>query len=76
MEKAVREIRTCENLEQLQMLAVDSYRAWVTQTNIAAQLIHQLANAEAQLAQAGLMKEPTDEFLRWARELCPDQPAM
>lgn len=76
MEKAVRQIQQCDDTERLRAIAVDAYRAWVTQSDISAQLIHQLAAAEAMLAEAGLIEKPDDQYLQWARELFPDHAPM
>jgi hypothetical protein len=69
VETSVRAIRDCSDLEALRALAEQSYRAWATQVDITSQLIAQLAEAEANMAQAGLMPEPDPNYLKWAREL-------
>lgn len=72
VEKAVRQIQQCSDVERLRQIAADAYRAWVTQSDIAAQLISQLADAEAMLASAGVIDPPDEKYLQWASELCPD----
>lgn len=76
VEKAVRQIQQCDDLERIRAIAIDAYRAWITQTDIAAQLIHQLADAEAMLGEAGLIEKPDDQYLQWARELYPEHAPM
>lgn len=74
VEKAVRQIRACDDIDELQRIAEQAYRAWVQQTDIVAQLIPQLADAEAHLAQLGVIDEPDEDYLEWARSLFPDSP--
>ena len=72
VEKAARQIQQCNDIDQLRRIAEQAYRAWVTQSDVAAQLIHQLGDAEAMLADAGLIEKPDEQYLQWARELYPD----
>lgn len=72
VEKQARTIRECQDIDRLRDIAEQVFRAWVQQTDIVTQLLGQVAEAEAQLAQAGI-GEPVDEkYLEWARSLYPD----
>lgn len=72
VETQARAIRDCTDLDALRSLAEQSYRAWCTQVDITTQLIAQLAEAEGLLAQAGFIEPPDPDYLKWARELVPD----
>ena len=52
-------------------LAAQLLRAWAQQSDIAAQLITQLADCEVMLAQAGLLPDPDPDYVEWARSLYP-----
>jgi hypothetical protein len=69
VEKQVRLIRDCNDLDKLRTIAEQAFRAWCNQTDITCQLISQVAEAEAALAQLGVMDEPDPQYLAWAREL-------
>lgn len=69
VEKAVRQIQQCDDINALRHIAEQAYRAWITQTDIASQLIQQLGDAEALMASAGMIEPPNEEHLEWAREL-------
>lgn len=72
VEKAARNIRTCDDVEKLQKFAEETYRAWCLQMDITDQLIRQVADAEARLARY----EPIDtKFLEMAREISGQAPA-
>lgn len=71
VEKQCRAIRECTDLDRLQELAVQMLRLWASQSDITAQLIMQLGEAEALLAQAGLGDPVDDHYLEWARSLYP-----
>lgn len=73
VEKQVRAIRECDDLDTLRSIAEQAFRAWCQQSDVVAQLIGQIAEAEVLLAQAGFCEEPDPEYVRWARELYPDQ---
>lgn len=72
VEKQARAIRDCPDIEQLRAISEQVYRAWVQQADITRQLYEQLMEAEALLAQAGILPEPEEEYLTWAREHYPD----
>lgn len=64
-----RQIRECNDTAKLRAIAEQAFRAWCTQTDITRQLISQVAEAEAQLAQHGCIEQPEAQYLQWAREL-------
>jgi fructose-1,6-bisphosphatase len=72
VEKQARAIRDCDDIDKLRDVAEQAFRAWVQQTDIVGQLIQQLADAEALLAQAGIGEPVDEEYLEWARSLYPD----
>lgn len=72
VELHARQIRECNDLERLREIAEQAFRAWCTQTDIARQLIGQVADAEAQLAALGVIEEPDPQYLQWARELAAE----
>jgi fructose-1,6-bisphosphatase len=72
VEKQARAIRECDDLATLRGIAEQAFRAWCQQTDITSQLIQQLADAEALLAQAGIGEPVDEEYLEWARSLYPD----
>jgi hypothetical protein len=72
VEKQARTIRECDDLDKLRKIAEQSFRAWVQQSDITCQLIAQIAEAEAMLAELGVIDDPGEEYMRWARELYPD----
>jgi hypothetical protein len=72
VEKQARAIRDCQDIDRLRDVAEQAFRAWVQQTNIVTQLIQQLADAEALVAQAGIGEPVDEEYLEWARSLYPD----
>lgn len=72
VEKQARMIRECDDVDALRSIAEQAFRAWCQQTDIVAQLIQQLADAEALLAQAGIGEPVDEEYLEWARSLYPD----
>lgn len=72
VEKQARLIRACDDMERLRDIAEQAFRAWVQQTDITTQLIQQLAEAEALLAQAGIADPVEEEYLAWARSLYPE----
>lgn len=66
VETAVRKIRSNYDTDALRQIAEQCYRAWVTQSDIARQLMLQLAEAEQRLAQ----HEPIPpHYLEWAKEI-------
>lgn len=66
VEKAVRCIRSNDDLEKLRNLAEECYRAWVTQADITSQLMQQVADLESRV----IMFEPVEQkYLDWAEEL-------
>lgn len=71
VEKHVRAILECEDLDHLRDLAARLLRSWAMQSDISAQLIAQLADCELMLAQAGLMPDPDPDYVEWARSLYP-----
>jgi hypothetical protein len=68
VEKQIRGLRACNDLESVRRFAEQAFRAWVEQVDVNGQLIEQLAEAEAKNDQA-LGGEPSEEHLRWAREI-------
>lgn len=72
VEKQARTIRDCQDIDRLRDIAEQAFRAWVQQTDIVTQLLGQVAEAEALLAQAGVIEDPGAEYLEWARSLYPD----
>lgn len=68
VEKHVRQLRACNDMETARRFAEQAFRAWVLQVDVTGQLIDQLAAAEAQRDQA-LDGQPSEEHLRWAREI-------
>jgi hypothetical protein len=72
VENHARAIRDCDDLDRLRFMAEQLFRAWAQQSDIAAQLVSQLAEAEGQLAELGVIDDPGEEYLQWARELYPD----
>ncbi|MEN9542128.1 MAG: hypothetical protein RLZZ459_2219 [Cyanobacteriota bacterium] len=75
VEKQARAIAECDDIDRLRGFAQQVFRAWCNQTDITAQLIGQVAELEAQLAQLGVMPPPDPQYLQWARELAPGPPA-
>lgn len=69
VERHARLIRECDDMDKLREIAEQAFRAWCTQTDITRQLIGQVAEAEVQLAQLGMIEEPDEQYLQWAREL-------
>ena len=74
VEVEARKIRDCSDMAQLRHLAEQAFRAWAIQVDITTQLLSQLAEAEAMLGQAGIIEQPEQQYLDWARELCPQMP--
>jgi len=72
IEKHVRVIRDCDDINELRHLAASLLRAWAQQSDITAQLIAQISGCEVMLAKAGLMPEPDRNYLEWAQSLYPD----
>lgn len=72
VETHAREIRACDDLDQLRRIAEQAFRAWCQQTDIAAQLVREVAELEAQLAAAGLAQPIDPDYLEWARACYPD----
>ena len=72
VEAHARSIRACDDVDQLRHIAEQAFRAWAQQTDIAAQLIAQVADLEVQLGAAGLAEPPDAEYLEWARACYPD----
>lgn len=68
VETQVRELRACKDIEAVKRIAEQAFRAWVLQVDITSQLIEQLAEAESLLEGPG-GGEPSEEHLRWAREI-------
>lgn len=66
IEANVRDIRACNDLDQLHWIAEQSYRSWCRQVDITSQLISQVAELEGRL---GFMEEPDAKYLEWAKEL-------
>lgn len=71
VEKQARVIRDCQDIDKLRQIAEQSFRAWVQQTDITRQLLGQVAEAEVQLAQMGVIEQPAPDYLAWARSLYP-----
>lgn len=71
VEKQVRQLRACSDLEAVRKFAEHAFRAWACQVDINGQLIDQLAEAESLLDGPG-RGEPSEEHLRWAREIAAD----
>lgn len=66
VETAVRAIRSSDDTEALRAVAEDCYRSWVIQSDIARQLMLQLADAEQRLA---LYEPLPSHYLAWAQEI-------
>ena len=73
VETHARAIRTCNDVEHLQEFAEQVFRAWVQQSDVAAQLIREVAELEAKLNAAGLAPPLDPEYLEWARACYPDE---
>jgi hypothetical protein len=75
VEAQVRQIRACQDIEQLRSLAEQAFRAWVLQVDITGQLIDQLAEAEQQLEGPRRQEAPIEDWiLEAAREFSPSTP--
>jgi|GEM_PF-994981 len=72
IEKNVRVILDCDDLDELRKLAASLLRAWAQQSDLTAQLIAQISGCEVILAKAGLLPEPDRNYLEWARSLYPE----
>lgn len=70
VEKQVRVIRACDDIEQLRQIAEQTFRLWVQQADITRQLIEQVGQAEDLLAQAGVLDEP-NPYVDWAQQNYP-----
>ena len=66
VEKQVRYIQACEDLEELRNVAVELLRFSMTQAHVSNQLITQVAEIEADMIGIG---EPTAEHHRMAEEI-------
>jgi len=72
VEKQARAIRNCDDIDELRCLAEQLFRMWCQQADLTAQLIHQVAGAEALLAQAGVAEPLDQEYLTWASAINPE----
>lgn len=73
VEKQVRAIQQCDDLDQLRTVAASLLRFAALRESLFQQALEQLADAEAMLMQAGIDVEP-DGWDEWVREHYPEHP--
>jgi hypothetical protein len=73
VEKQARALQQCEDLEQLQTVAVSLLRFAALRESLFQQVLEQLADAEAMLMQAGIDVDQ-DGWEEWVAEHYPDHP--